>query len=68
MSDIPEGIDAIDYGNTVAAADFPLTPMEAWLIMRGFWVRPRTPVNVDQLLTLPGLFEMHDGYIGLYNK
>jgi hypothetical protein len=68
MSDIPPGIDAIDEGYTISAADFPLSPVEAWLIMRGYWVRPKTPVTVDRLLTLPGILEMSDGYIGLHNK
>ena len=36
--------------------------------MRGYWVKPEQPVTVDKLLTLPGLLEMQDGYIGLLNK
>ena len=68
MSDIPPGIDARDEGYTVTAADFPLSPVEACLIMRGYWVRPKTPVGVDRLMELPGLLEMSDGYIGLLNK
>jgi hypothetical protein len=67
MSDIPPEIDAKEYGNTVAAGDFPLTPMEAWFIMRGYWVKSKQPVNVDRLMTLPGKLEMIDGYIGLWN-
>jgi len=65
MSDIPPGIDAKDFGNVMSAADFPLSPVESWMIMRGYWVKPRQPVNADKLLTLPGVFEMIDGYIGL---
>jgi len=69
MTDIPPEVDAKDLdGNTVPADEFPLTPMEAWFIMRGYWVKPRIPTNVDKLMTMPGLLEMFDGYIGLLNK
>lgn len=68
MTDIPPEIDAKDYGMAMSAEEFPLTPLEAWFIMRGYWVKPKRPVDVDKLVTLPGLLEMSDGYIGLLNK
>lgn len=60
--------DVQEIGPVVSAEDFPLTEHECWLIMRGYWVKPEQPVTVDKLLTLPGLLEMQDGYIGLLNK
>jgi len=62
---VPPEIDAKEYGDTVPADEFPLTPMEAWFIMRGYWVKPKVPTNVDKLMTMPGMLEMADGYIGL---
>lgn len=64
---LPHGIDAKDYGNIVPTEEFPLSPVETWFIMRGYWVKPRVPVDVERLLTFPGLLEMSDGYIGLRN-
>lgn len=64
---LPDGINAQDHGNIVRTEDFPLSPLETWLIMRGYWVKPRQQVDVDKMLTLPGHLEMADGYIGLHN-
>ena len=42
---------------------FPLTPDEAYWIMRGWMVLPASEPNVDTLLEMPGRLEMIDGYI-----
>jgi hypothetical protein len=66
MSMTDEFVDVIDgYDNKWSAEAYPLTPKECWFVMRGYAVRPKRPVNVDILLTLPGYLEMSDGYIML---
>ena len=62
---VPPEVDALNLEGTMPVEEFPLTPMEAWMIMRGYYVRPRKCVDVDKLLTLPGMLEMSDGYICL---
>jgi len=64
---LPPGINAKEIDRVVPIEDFPLSPIETWFIMRGFWVKPRQPVDIDKLFTLPGTLEMSDGYIGLRN-
>jgi hypothetical protein len=51
-----------------AGKAFPLTPQEAWYIMRGYAVRPVRParrVSLEAFLELPGQLELSDGYIML---
>jgi hypothetical protein len=62
---IPESIDAKDPGGTIPAKDFPITPVEAWLILRGYHVKPRQGINVETLLNAPGRMELADGYVCL---
>lgn len=63
---IPPDVDALRLDDAVMTEDqFPLTQLEAWMIMRGYWVKPKRPVNVNQLLKLPGSLEMTGGYIGM---
>jgi hypothetical protein len=42
---------------------FPLTPEEAYWIMRGWLVLPASTPNVHTLLQMPGRMEMIDGNI-----
>ena len=48
--------------------EFPLTPLEAWYIMRGYAVRPARQVTMEEFLELPGKLEMSDGYIMLWQS
>jgi hypothetical protein len=54
-----------EYGGIWRTDDFPLTPLEAWYVMRGFAVRPKAGITVDQVLEMPGQIELSDGYVML---
>ena len=46
---------------------FPLTPLEAWYVMRGWEVAPAAGVTADQIAEeLPGKLEGGDGWIQLW--
>ena len=46
---------------------FPLTPLEAWYVMRGWWVAPEAGVTMEQILEeLPGKLEAGGGWLGLW--
>ena len=46
---------------------FPLTPLEAWYVMRGWWVAPAAGVTMEQIIEeLPGKLEGGGGWIGLW--
>ena len=62
---IPPEVDALNLEGIVPVDEFPLTPIEAWMIMRGYYVKPRQSVDVDKLMTLPGVLEMSDGFIAM---
>ncbi len=61
-----DGFDARPTGHEIAADAYPLTPLEAWLVMRGFEVRPARRLTVDEFLELPGKLELADGYVLLW--
>ena len=48
-----------------ADKDFPLTPVEAWYVMRGYAVKPAKPLPLERFLELPGKLELRDGYVVL---
>ena len=46
---------------------FPLTPLEAWYVMRGWWVAPEAGVSMEQIIEeLPGKLEGGGGWLGLW--
>ena len=48
---------------------FALTPLEAWYVMRGWWVAPEAGVTMDQILEdLPGKLEGGGGWVGLWQR
>jgi len=55
----------IEYRPWPAGKQFPLTPLEAWYVMRGYAVRPKSPVPLEEFFELPGQLELSDGYIML---
>jgi hypothetical protein len=55
----------IAYQPWPAGKEFPLTPLEAWYVMRGYAVRPARHVSMEEFLELPGQMELSDGYIML---
>ena len=55
----------IEYRPWPVDKEFPLTPLEAWYIMRGYSVRPERQVSLEDFLELPGQLELSDGYIML---
>ena len=61
--------DEVDYREEYrpwpAGQPFPLTPLEAWYIMRGYAVRPSREMSMDEFQELPGQLEMSDGYVML---
>ena len=61
--------DEVDYREEYrpwpAGQPFPLTPLEAWYIMRCYAVRPSREMSMDEFLELPGQLEMSDGYVML---
>lgn len=50
--DIPSEVDGLRTGYAASAERYLHTPLECWLAMRGYTVKPRTPVSVsvDDLL------------------
>ena len=57
--------------STVWPADkpFPLTPLEAWYVMRGWWVAPAAGVTMEQIIDeLPGKIEGGGGWLSLWNR
>lgn len=68
-SDAGEGEPKVDfrveYQPWPADKAFPLTPQEAWYVMRGYAVRPARRVSLEEFLELPGQLELSDGYIML---
>lgn len=58
----------VDYQPWPADKEFPLTPLEAWYIMRGYAVRPARAVSMEEFLEFPGKLEMSDGYIMLWQS
>ncbi len=46
---------------------FPLTPLEAWYVMRGWDVAPAAGVTMQQILEeLPGKLEGGNGWVQLW--
>ena len=63
---LPAEIDArIEYPVWPDDKPFPLTPLEAWYVMQGYAVRPKTRPTVDVVLEMPGQIEMSNGYVML---
>ena len=54
-----------EYQPWPANKAFPLTPLEAWYVMRGYAVKPTRPLTMDEFFELPGQLEMSDGYVML---
>ncbi len=61
-----EGFHARPTGHEFAAEAYPLSPLEAWFVMRGFGVRPAQRLTIEQFLELPGKLELADGYVVLW--
>ena len=62
----PESVDYRTFDETWPHdKEFPLTPLEAWHILKGYAVRPKKPVD---LIQLPGQLEMREDYIMLRQK
>ncbi len=61
----PEVDFRIDYQAWPTDRPFPLTPLEAWYVMRGYAVRPSQPMSLEVFLELPGQLELSDGYVML---
>jgi hypothetical protein len=55
----------IEYRPWAAGKDFPLTPLEAWYVMKGYAVRPARRLSMEEFLELPGQLELSDGCIML---
>ena len=55
----------IDYRPWPSDKEFPLTPLEAWYVMRGYAVRPSRPLSMEEFLELPEQLELSDGYVML---
>lgn len=63
---LPSEIDArVEYPIWPDDKPIPLTPLEAWYVMRGYAVRPKSRQNVAIVLEMPGQIEMSDGYVML---
>ena len=58
-------VNAMALPGCVAAEDYPLTMEEAWMVMRGYRVRPRQPISLEALHAMPGPLELVDGTIRL---
>ena len=52
----------VEYRPWPVDKPFPLTPLDAWYVMRGYGVRR---VTVEEVLEMPGQVEMSDGYLML---
>ncbi len=55
----------VEYQPWPREKPFPLTPLEAWYIMRGYAVRPVRKLTMEDFLELPGQLELSDGYVML---
>ena len=50
-----------------ADKSFPLTPLEAWYVMRGWWVAPEAGLTMEQIIEeLPGRLVGGGGWVGLW--
>jgi hypothetical protein len=67
-SDAPAGWRVVASECCAAEDDFPLTPAECWLVMRGFMVRPNQPISVDEFHKIRGSLELLDGYVRLNRR
>lgn len=66
MNDIP--VDYRQHYGNVWDEGFPLTPLEAWYVMRGFAVRPKAALDRETFARLPGDLERADGYVMLRQR
>ena len=55
----------VAYAHWPVDKEFPLTPLEAWYVLRGYAVRPARQMTMDEFLELPGMLELSDGYVML---
>ena len=55
----------VAYAHWPSDREFPLTPLEAWYVMKGYAVRPAGGISMDEFLELPGMIELSDGYVML---
>jgi hypothetical protein len=62
---VPAGVNAVPTSYCVPADEYPLTPDECWLVMRGYMVLPACSLTVDDLERMPGSIEMLEGYLSL---
>jgi hypothetical protein len=66
MSERAETVDyRIDYTPWPTDKEFPLTPLEAWYVLKGYAVRPAAGISMETFLDLPGMLELSDGYVML---
>ena len=61
----PAEVDAIPTSYCLPGHEYPLTPEECWLLLRGYRVRPAQAVTVDDLERMPGPIEILEGYLRL---
>ena len=45
---------------------FPLTPLEAWYVMKGWKVKPAAGITGHQVLEMPGKIEGGNGWLMLW--
>jgi hypothetical protein len=67
--ELPKSVDAVEAygGNWPDDRRFPLTPDECKAVLMGYAVLPSSaPMTVDDLLLLPGKFELFDGRVVLW--
>ena len=65
-SDRADKVDyRVGYAHWPTDQEFPLTPIEAWYVLKGYAVRPARPMTMDEFLELPGMLEVSDGYVML---
>jgi hypothetical protein len=55
----------VAYAHWPSDQEFPLTPLEAWYVMKGYAVRPARGISMEEFLELPGMIEFSDGYVML---
>jgi hypothetical protein len=66
MSDDDSKVDhRVGYSHWPEDKEFPLTPIEAWYVMKGYAVRPARGISMESFLELPGILELSDGYVML---
>jgi hypothetical protein len=53
----PEVARWVEYATWPDDEPFPLTPLEAWYLMKGFAVRPAAGLTDEQFFKLPGDLE-----------